>query len=95
MTFPLDNINRKRPWLKTFVIHDATGRIVMQVCRVTLQQIPGETVTQWTNREIAATAERTSAVVRLLNSASRMARTVETVHEQMWLPGIDTAEETP
>ena len=93
MRYPFDNNSRISKGAKVSVIHDADGRIVFQVSRVNLKMNPGETTREWLQREKAATVERASVLVKLLNSACAMGAASDKHDEQLWLAGIDRGED--
>lgn len=93
MKFPLDNKNRRTAGAKTAVIHDATGRIVISVHRVNLPKEHDESVSAWRAREIQATVDRASAIVRTLNSCYTLVQSMGRHQEQQWLPGIDRPDD--
>ena len=94
MKFPLDNQNRKTPGVKTAAIHDRTGRIVIQVLRVNLPRLSGESVGSWRERETRATVGRASALVRMMNAAAKMALD-GTRPEQEYLLGFEQFADEP
>lgn len=81
MKFPLDNDNRKTPGAKTAAIHDRTGKILFQVLRVNLPREHGESIGQWRGREISATVERASTLVRVLNAAYAVSKDSDMVEQ--------------
>lgn len=93
MKFPLDNNSRRSSGAKTGVIHDAEGRTVMSVVRVNLPKDPHESIGAWRAREIEATVQRASTVVRTLNACYAMVRSMGGHSEQAWLPGMDSQED--
>lgn len=93
MKFPLDNSDRRIAGRKTCAIHDADGRIVLQVVRVNLAAEPGESVSSWRRREIEATVKRAGSIVKTLNACYQLVRSMEQKGEQLWLPGIEMPEE--
>lgn len=93
MKFPLDNEHRTRQGVKTGAIHDMTGKIVMNVCRVNLPKNPGETLDSWREREVAATVQRASSIVKTLNACYALVKSMGKHEEQPWLPGIDSIED--